>query len=99
MDTHELEIETRSRELDKSELRKYKTKERKVVLDGMDSYAIPRNFEFGEVSSKDVFWVISSKGSFKTYLKLIGVVDDEWCRYCGLKREDSVHLKTRANLI
>ena len=86
---HELEIETRSRELDKSERRKYKTKERKVVLDGMDSYAIPRNFEFGEVSSKDVFWVISSKGSFKT-LNL---------KHCGLEREDSVHLKTRANLI
>lgn len=42
--------------------------------------------------AKYSIWCISGNGPFKSHLCKLGIVDNDWCRYCKMVPETPIHL-------
>jgi hypothetical protein len=86
------EIEIKQRVKNVENKREEKLKLRMCYLDKKESFDRCIDYDIDNTKSKYLIWCISRNGPFKSFMKKIGIVDNDWCRYCHCVPETPVHL-------
>ena len=89
---HEVDIEIKSKEIEKAERKEFKVSEREKKLNSMEVYQSPENVDVDQIGSRYAIWAITGKGPFKDFLYKIGLSDNHFCRYCSVRQETAAHL-------